>query len=191
MVTNRTFADAHHERRDFAERRHCKSLGRGLSVKDMKPALLLALILMLVAPSAGAGPARHIVKLSVCPDSEVVIPFEPGSASLDPAAQELVEAMYARYRSCEGVEAVLAIAGQAPTRSLARRRAASVEGALLRLGARRRTIRTQDCTPIATLDPYESRAHPSAEGGAVLYVFWRYLPQERPPSSFCYNYSER
>ena len=124
-------------------------------------------------------------------NASAVIPFEPGSETLDAAAQEPIEALYARSRVCQGVEVVLAIAGQAATPSLAQRRAATVEAALVRLGARRSSIRTQACTPTAALDPDQSRAYPNLEGGAMLHVFWRYLPQDRLPLSYCYNHSER
>jgi outer membrane protein OmpA-like peptidoglycan-associated protein len=124
---------------------------------------------------------------SACITSLHVIPFEPASDTLTPIAQETVAAMHARSRMCQPVRVTFAVAGQAESMQLARQRAAMVEAELVRLGASPQSIRAVACTPTAALDPYTSRTHPNLEGGAMLWVFWHYFPQDRFPPSFCDN----
>jgi hypothetical protein len=136
---------------------------------------------------AGSSSTAPPPPFDPCLNAVGVIPFESGSDALTPIAQEYVGALHARSRICQPVQVTLAVAGQAATLPLARRRAEIIEGELVRLGVRQASIRTQACTPTATLDAYTIRTHPNVEGGAVLYVFWHYLPQDRLPSSLCYS----
>lgn len=162
--------------------------------------LLLAVCLSVALGSCQAHTAQDRVDAAArsppppfdpCLNALGVIPFEPGSDALTPPALEYIGALHARSRICQPVQVTLAIAGQASTLSLARRRVEAVEAELVRLGVRRASIRTQACTPAATVDAYTSRTYPNLEGGAVLHVFWHYGPQDRIPSLLCYNDSAR